>query len=444
MYYKSTLTLLILAIATQVRGHAIMTGPTPREGAEMSTKDIGVKINSQFPLPAGFRTGADACPSANAKGQVTDFPDGQIKVDWKLTIPHKSDPGVRVAIQFDGENAFTVLQDNIDVNALTANVDAPAGKSGDAIVQWIWATQEDGGFYVACADVRVGGGGAAPAGGAAVPAAGAAVPAAGAAAPAAGAAAPAAGAAAPAAGAPAAAPAAAPQAPAQVPPPAAAAPANPPPAAAPPAQGNNGGDAAAGGAGGQDCTKGVQFKNGINGRNENSFAPLDPDINNSALRFKLIGDFVCNSLQTKNKGANCNELCTQAVAAGEAARPGGAQADAFNSVFGIKTTFEQDTPGGNSAIGNAGAPPAAGDNAGAPPAAGDNAGAPPAAGDNAGAPPAAGGNAGAPPAAAVQAPAAAAQPPAPAPQAPAPAPATPSAPAPASPPQKCVIVTVTV
>ncbi|KAI8905806.1 hypothetical protein EDD86DRAFT_182677, partial [Gorgonomyces haynaldii] len=96
------------------------------------------------------------CLGATPIKPVDKFVAGQdVTVEWAITIPHKSDPGVRIAVQFPGEQ-MQVLADKLDVNSLKATVKLPAGKTADsAVIQWLWATQEDGGFYMACSDVQI-------------------------------------------------------------------------------------------------------------------------------------------------------------------------------------------------------------------------------------------------------------------------------------------------
>lgn len=127
----------------------------------MSTSDPGIKI-AQLPPPAALLTRAGSCPGADTPGQVTDLSSRAIDLKWTVSIPHDNAPGVRVAVMFEGEDKFTVLANGVDAKAEQTNVVVPGDKSGAAVVQWMWASNEDGGFYLACADVRVPG--AVPAG----------------------------------------------------------------------------------------------------------------------------------------------------------------------------------------------------------------------------------------------------------------------------------------
>ncbi|KAJ3123119.1 hypothetical protein HK098_002162 [Nowakowskiella sp. JEL0407] len=142
--------LLFQSLASLVSGHAVLVSPPPRDGDE---KEPGLKI-ANFPvredqLQQCVGVGKDVGPV-----KATFNEGGDVLVKWKITIPHKSDPGVRVAIQYPGEQ-FSLLTENVDVNLNQVSVKLPAGKSGQAILQWLWASQADGGFYMACSDINV-------------------------------------------------------------------------------------------------------------------------------------------------------------------------------------------------------------------------------------------------------------------------------------------------
>lgn len=81
----------------------------------------------------------------------------------------------------------------------------------------------------------------------------------------------------------------------------------------------------------------VEFAAGLDGRKENSFAPVDSaDFNHgSALNIKVISDFICGQLQSKCKASTDTvSTCQQASTAAQAAT-GQAAADAFNSALGV-------------------------------------------------------------------------------------------------------------
>ncbi|KAI0264381.1 hypothetical protein BC834DRAFT_844045 [Gloeopeniophorella convolvens] len=99
---------------------------------------------------------------------------------------------------------------------------------------------------------------------------------------------------------------------------------------------------------GKCTTPEIKFAAGLDGRKETAFVPVDQTSFNhgSADNIDVISQFICNQL-TNACGANqaAKDLCTQAEAAADAATaPTGAQADAFNAVFGQTTNFADVTP----------------------------------------------------------------------------------------------------
>ncbi|KAJ1545236.1 hypothetical protein HK096_006632 [Nowakowskiella sp. JEL0078] len=148
-----------LCCLSLVSSHAVLSYPPPRDGEEV---EPGLKI-ANFP-PRDDQLAACVGVGKTAGAVKATFEENSVlTVKWKITIAHtvwinehqylfiiysilktQSDPGVRVAVQFTGEK-FTVLVDKIDVNQLQTNVKLPAGKSGNAIIQWVWSSQQDGG-----------------------------------------------------------------------------------------------------------------------------------------------------------------------------------------------------------------------------------------------------------------------------------------------------------
>ncbi|GLB40387.1 hypothetical protein LshimejAT787_0802580 [Lyophyllum shimeji] len=92
----------------------------------------------------------------------------------------------------------------------------------------------------------------------------------------------------------------------------------------------------------------IEFGAGFDGRKETSFQPADKTSFNhgSAQNIDIISRFICDTL-TNSCGADATAkaTCTSASAAADAvAAKTGAQADAFNAAFGIKTNFANVTP----------------------------------------------------------------------------------------------------
>lgn len=92
----------------------------------------------------------------------------------------------------------------------------------------------------------------------------------------------------------------------------------------------------------------IEFGAGFDGRRETSFQPTNKTSfgHGSAQNIDIITQFICDTL-TNSCGADqtAKNTCAQGRAAASAASRGtGAQADAFNSAFGIKTNFALVTP----------------------------------------------------------------------------------------------------
>ncbi|KAF7966535.1 hypothetical protein HWV62_38060 [Athelia sp. TMB] len=87
----------------------------------------------------------------------------------------------------------------------------------------------------------------------------------------------------------------------------------------------------------------IKFADGLDGRKETAFEPADLSSFNhgSADNIAVITSFICGQVGSSCKGNQAAQtLCTTATAAAAAAAVGtGAQADAFNAVFGITTDF---------------------------------------------------------------------------------------------------------
>jgi len=86
-----------------------------------------------------------------------------ILVSWNTAILHPYAPGVRIAVQYDNstDGAFNnnILLNNNNIGVLglnTVSVTLPANKtSNNAVIQWIWASTSDGGYYLGCSDIQI-------------------------------------------------------------------------------------------------------------------------------------------------------------------------------------------------------------------------------------------------------------------------------------------------
>ncbi|KAM0444453.1 hypothetical protein ACHAO4_010148 [Trichoderma viride] len=101
--------------------------------------------------------------------------------------------------------------------------------------------------------------------------------------------------------------------------------------------GANGNAAGATGSFGSCSDPSIKFANGLDGRNEPAFAPVnEADFNHgSALNIKVIADFICDRLNSSCKaGAAVVSTCQSASAAASQLQ-GQAAADAFNKALGV-------------------------------------------------------------------------------------------------------------
>ena len=82
----------------------------------------------------------------------------------------------------------------------------------------------------------------------------------------------------------------------------------------------------------------IEFANGLDGRTQPAFQPLNETAFNhgSALNIGVITSFISQQLQDKCKAPSGTlSIAAKASAAANSATKGGAQADAWNSAFGI-------------------------------------------------------------------------------------------------------------
>jgi len=132
--------------------------PTARTGMAVGVgnKNPGVPTQSQLNGCLGTSPGPIA---------ATYNAGSTISVTWETTIYHASAPGVSIAVSYDG-NTFTSLASGLDIGQNgfhNTTVKLPAGQtSNNAIIQWIWQSTADGGFYLGCSDVSIVASGAAP------------------------------------------------------------------------------------------------------------------------------------------------------------------------------------------------------------------------------------------------------------------------------------------
>jgi len=159
-----TITFLLVSLASSlpllssiVDGHAILMNPVPR----VVYKAEEYPPKNYFPVDYESCAGGNQ-PDPGAQPPKITWTAGQtVLLEWSTTIPHTASPGVRVAMKYSAADKFA---NNILVKSLTAGPDGfngifvtlPNNKSGaTAILQWIWESTQDGGFYISCVDVNV-------------------------------------------------------------------------------------------------------------------------------------------------------------------------------------------------------------------------------------------------------------------------------------------------
>jgi len=196
--------LIAAALFDVVEPHAIMTHPPPRTNIVVPPdcnwllpRDSPGGCSTGTKLPGygnAIRTADGSCggvgnndPGAQGwpiTGQMPrpDFvaiAGASIEVKWALTIPHRADirtRGVRVALHYANTDSFdcNVLVDNVgagpdrpDAEVMDNNgapdpwemgvvVDIPPDKTCDyCVLQFMWAAENDDGFYISCADLAI-------------------------------------------------------------------------------------------------------------------------------------------------------------------------------------------------------------------------------------------------------------------------------------------------
>jgi hypothetical protein len=147
MLFKS---IILSSSILAVYSHGLLTSPAAREGMNV---EPGEKFTPRPPTPEQL----NGCAGVPAGAPSETWVSGSlVNISWIITIPHMNPPGVRLAIQFEPEEDFISLAEGLDINLLTAEVQLPEGRTSEnAVIQWLWDTEADNGFYMGCGDVRV-------------------------------------------------------------------------------------------------------------------------------------------------------------------------------------------------------------------------------------------------------------------------------------------------
>jgi hypothetical protein len=153
LIYIPTILLVLAFSSLHAAGHAVLLSPPARTGMAVG---VGTKYygNATAWLPD---TTFPPCANSTAGPIAATFQAGSsIMVQWNVTIPHASPPGVFINIQFQPGGAFMPLAQGVNDTLGAYPVTLPAGQtSQNAVLQWMWQSMEDGGFYVGCSDIAV-------------------------------------------------------------------------------------------------------------------------------------------------------------------------------------------------------------------------------------------------------------------------------------------------
>ena len=194
---------LLLALLVDIaEPHAVMIEPIPRSNVVIpansgcnwvaGTCPIGNKLSgfknaitvanrgcggsaNGDPGAAGWQADGGQMPRPRIVAVAGSF----ITVKWALTVPHRADiatsnpdSGVRIALHYSFTDSFdcNVLAFNLragpdipDADAVAqppleraVNIEIPPDKVSDrAVLQFLWAAENDNGYYLSCADLAI-------------------------------------------------------------------------------------------------------------------------------------------------------------------------------------------------------------------------------------------------------------------------------------------------
>lgn len=167
---------LLLVGVVGVSGHGYLTGPgVARAGIDPASGLLSRKLApySTAVATANAGCGGDANNEkpAGAYGRVTYAPGADVRVSWKVTLPHAQPANmVRVSVHYANGDSFAqnVLYQKSVAAAVAPQITntvehakmfkLPAGKTTEVgVIQWLWSSEKDGagGFYIGCSDIRV-------------------------------------------------------------------------------------------------------------------------------------------------------------------------------------------------------------------------------------------------------------------------------------------------
>jgi len=149
------LVIFFLSFLIAINAHGILVCPPARAGQNNSP---GLKLYPEPPTSVEL----GGCDVSTPAAPVATYVAGStFLLTWDTTLLHPFLPGVRIAVSYSGADSFNdnvlVNGHDIGVSGLnTINVTLPPNKvSTSAIIQWVWASVTDGGYYLGCADIVI-------------------------------------------------------------------------------------------------------------------------------------------------------------------------------------------------------------------------------------------------------------------------------------------------
>lgn len=152
----------VIQAAASVNAHSVLLFPYPRDGSK--TSEYGDKIRGAgkdgVSTPAE-RTNCGDLAANPGKIKASFKPGSKVTVLWKTTIPHESAPGVRIALATAPGAPFTLLTpvsaagNGPDIALEKYEVTLPNTPCANCVLQYIWDSYADGGYYKECADISI-------------------------------------------------------------------------------------------------------------------------------------------------------------------------------------------------------------------------------------------------------------------------------------------------
>ncbi|KAJ3383969.1 hypothetical protein HDU92_003873 [Lobulomyces angularis] len=142
--------LLTAYLAFLCFSHGILTSPKARPDMAIAP---GIKYQPRPPTAANLQS----CMDSPLQNYTEVWESGSnVTIKWDTTIPHPNPPGVKISVQFNLNSSFITLVEGLDITLNQYTLKLPEDKVSDhAVVQWIWDSEDDKGFYLGCGDVKI-------------------------------------------------------------------------------------------------------------------------------------------------------------------------------------------------------------------------------------------------------------------------------------------------